>query len=419
MIFFFIVFVIIAYRICSLKNGSYKLFNLWLAIFSTYFIFTLISHSYIEDPYRDYFISVDQLLFYSNAISLSNLSYGSIFEHCFNTFKYSDTPLSIAIFASIAKIGKSIGVTDILLLEKFNIVFLGSLISIYIYKIVLLKTKDYAGLRKQIFMFAFLSPILILSAQMLRDIHVCFVYTLLLYYSLKDKCRLRWLYLIGLILIAYFLRRENGLFAILFLIIPLWNVYNKSNIYAKILLLFTLVIILVLNIGFVVGINEVMNDTISSYTERSISHADSGSLGVKLNNFPFPVNYILKATFAQFLPFPIWLPFTNDAPYVYIRIVECFFPFYWIAILWSIIKYIKLVYKRFDKILFVVFVIAVLYLVLCSASEFGTRRLLAVFPVLFSIFLIIYKPLNISVRKSLNFSIPLIIFLHLVYLFIK
>lgn len=360
--------------ICGAAKTTSKLrvFKLWSCVFFVYVLYVILTHSYIYDPLTSFFISRDQMFFYREAISLSNKTFGGIIQESFSNSRYSELPLAIALFASLARIAGMFNISDIMFFEKINVAFIASLIPVFIYKTILLRVNDSNKINIQIFWFAVLSPLLCLSAQLLRDIHICFVYTLMAYVVLNPICKFRYIYLVLLCYVAYSLRVENGLFAIIFFMIPLYQYYEKSSAFTKRILLALCIIGLVFSINVILKIKSVMDDTLDLYTTQSISKASSDSLGVKLNYLPFPLNTIAKTIFAQLLPFPLWVPFQSDAPYNYLRIVECFVPFYWIPILWSIFLHWKQIIKDNNRLILLMLLISLLYLLVCSSSVFTT-----------------------------------------------
>lgn len=421
MLLSFVIYFIIARCVCVSKHTTHslRLFKLWSVIYIIYALYAIITDCYVENPFTTFFISRDQMFFYKSAINVCDLSVIEIFRTCFSTFEYSELPLAIAWFGCLAKFANIIGVDNILLFEKLNVCFFASLIPIYIYKTILFRVKDSNRISRQIFYFAVFSPLLCLSAQLLRDIHVCFMYTLMAYVALKPVCRFRYVYLILLCYIAFSLRVENGLFAIIFFTIPLYQYYERSSTSTRAILMILCVVGLVFSISAILKIKSIMDDTLDLYTTQSIAKASSDSLGVKLNYLPFPLNTISKTIFAQFLPFPLWLPFLSNDSYNYLRIVECLTPFYWIPILWSIMLNINFIVKDRDRLVLLMIIISLLYLLLCSSGEFGTRRLLAIYPLIFISYIMLQNRSYISTFRTREYTIFLLLFLHIIYILIK
>ena len=418
MFLFIILYLILAILIT--KNKSYRLQKeqrkLWLSSFVLFFIYTLISHSYVANPFTSYFINSDQITFYTQASTLSSLSYRQIVERCFTEFEYGDASGAFALFAILFKIGKALGETDILLFLKSHVVFLSSLIPVVIYKIVIAFNSSICNLHKQILLFAIFSPVFMLSAQLMRDIHICLLYTILAYVAIRPKFPLRVLVMLIIIAIIYTFRIENGMFATAFFAIPAYSLYKKGGILGKMMIV---VIAIALIATIASAVFETMTQTLSGYTERSLEEASAGSLGAKLENLPFPINVIGKTIFAQLLPFPVWVYITDHSSYTWLRIVECFTPLYWVPIVLSTFVWWWKYRKKWDSKILLLFYIGVLYLLVCSASEFNTRRLLAAYPLIFIAYIAVKDSLRLDTSKIRAVSYAMLIFLHFVYLAIK
>lgn len=418
MFLFVILYFIIAILIT--KNKSYRLKKeqrvLWLSSFVSFFIYTLISHSYVGNPFTSYFISSDQITFYTQASTLSSLSYRQIVERCFAEFEYSDASGAFALFAILFKIGKALGETDILLFLKSHVVFLSSLIPVMIYKIVIAFNSNIRNLHKQILLFAIFSPIFILSAQLMRDIHICFLFTILAYVAIRPKFPSRILVMLIIIAITYTFRIENGMFATIFFAIPAYSQYKKGGILGKMMII---VIAIALIATIVSAVFETMNRTLTGYTERNLEEASAGSLGAKLDNLPFPLNSISKTAFAQLLPFPVWLRMSDPEPYTWLRVIECFIPLYWIPIILSTFVWWWKYRKKWNYRILLFFYISILYLLVCTTGEINTRRLLAVYPLIFIAYIVVKNSLRLETSKIRAVSYAMLIFLHFVYLAIK
>ena len=189
----------------------------WIVSFFIFIIYTLLTHSYIENPSISYFGNPDQILFYSYSLELSNYTISQIVNLSFSDFDYEGSPGAFVLFALLIKIANSIGIEDILLFLKLNVSFLSSLLIVFVYKIVLLYRCDITDIDKNVLLFAICSPLLFLSCQLMRDIHVCLLYTILAYVALRPKYRFRILLMLFIIFVTYTMRIENGIFAISFM----------------------------------------------------------------------------------------------------------------------------------------------------------------------------------------------------------
>lgn len=402
----------------SIENSykhTFEKFFLCLFVFSIYVGITVISHSYIENPFVDYFINIDQIGFYSRSYALANFSITDIFNKSFTEYHYSDSPLSYAYFATLIKLSRYLGIGDYLFFLKLNTAFIASLIPGVIYRIVRLKLYD-ESIWKPIVVFSIISPFFLYSCQLMRDVHVALLYSILCFFAIKPKQIGRYILLLGLIIITCFLRLESGLFAIAFVLLALTLKFYNTNFFGKFCVVCIILLIMISSYSYVLTL---MNDTLNSYFERSVDAASSDSLGVKLNMLPLPISVLAKTIFAMLLPFPIWQPFMENHDYTYLRIFECLFPVYWCVILLSLIHIIWTKWRVLDNEFKYLLILSFLFLTLVSASEFNVRRLMAFYPILFSVFLVFKHKYKIPIVAYFGIVTFSFILLHIIYLNIK
>ena len=405
----------LAFSISDSFRHTLEQFFLCLFVFAIYIGITVISHSYIENPFVDYFINIDQIGFYSRSHTLANFSIADIFNKSFSEYHYSDSPLSYAFFAMLIQLSRYLGIGDCLLFLKLNTAFFASLIPVFIYKIVRLKLYD-ESIWKPIVVFSIVSPFFLYSCQLMRDVHVALLYSILCFFAIKPKQIGRYILLLGLIIITCFLRLESGFFAVVFVLIALGLKFHKTNLLGKFCVVCLILLIIISSYSSVLTL---MNDTLNSYLERSVDVASSDSLGVKLNMLPLPISVLAKTIFAMLLPFPIWQPFMENHDYTYLRIFECLFPVYWCVILLSLIHIIWTKWRVLDNEFKYLLILSFLFLTLVSASEFNVRRLMAFYPILFSVFLIFKHKYKIPIVAYTGLVIFSLTFLHIIYLNIK
>lgn len=402
----------------SIENSykhTFEKFFLCLFVFSIYVGITVISHSYIENPFMDYFINIDQIGFYSSSYTLANFSITDIFNKSFTEYHYSDSPLSYAYFATLIKLSRYLGIGDYLFFLKLNTAFITSLIPGVIYRIVRLKLHN-ESIWKSIVVFSIISPFFLYSCQLMRDVHVALLYSTLCFLAVKQAQICRYILLLALIIITCCLRLESGLFAIAFVLLALALKFYNTNFFGKFCVVCIILLIMISSYSDVLAI---MNKTLDSYLERSVDFASNDSLGVKLNLLPFPISVLAKTIFAMLLPFPIWHPFQEDHSYSYLRIFECPFPIYWCVILLSLIHIIWTKWKILDNEFKYLLFLSLIYLALVSASEFNVRRLMAFYPIIFSVFLICKHKYKIPIVAYTGLVIFSLTLLHIIYLNIK
>lgn len=412
-------FVILALAFLLVFNKRKRFFTeqiiLFCSVFSVYVLFALWSNSYIENPFRDFFISIDQIFFYSEPFYLKNHSIKEIFKISFTDFRYSELPLIIFYYSVLMKWAQALGVTDFLLFLKVNTAFIGSLIPIFLYKIIRVFNAQ-GNIYRPILAFAIFSPLLYLSCQIMRDVHIALLYTIGVYLVVNDKIRFRLFYLFIIFILVYYLRVESGLFFILFIAVQQYDNFKKFDIWGKVLILVGLLALFILAIIPALG---VFAQTQESYSNRSLEAASVSSLGAKLLGLPFPINYLGMTAFGQILPFPIWLPLDDRAAYAYLRILECFQPIYWLPIIGGVIIGCYRYRRHIDLKWLMLVGIAVLYLIAISASEVNVRRLFAVYPLLFCACLYLQKHFMLNVQRLRKQCVVILVFFHLIYWIIK
>lgn len=412
-------FVILALAFLLVFNKRKRLFTeqiiLFCSVFSVYVLFALWSNSYIENPFRDFFISGDQIFFYSEPFYLKNHSIKEIFKISFTDFRYSELPLIIFYYSVLMKWAQALGVTDFLLFLKVNTAFIGSLIPIFLYKIIRVFNAQ-GNIYRPILAFAIFSPLLYLSCQIMRDVHITLLYTIGVYLVVNDKIRFRLFYLFIIFILVYYLRVESGLFFILFIAEQQYDNFKKFDILGKVLILVGLLALFILAIIPALG---VFAQTQESYSNRSLEAASVSSLGAKLLGLPFPINYLGMAAFGQMQPFPIWLPFNDNTAYAYLRILECFQSIYWLPIIVGVVIGCYRYRRHIDSKWLMFVGIAVLYIIAVSASEMNVRRQFAVYPLLFCACMYLKKFFMLNIRRLRKQSIIILIVFHLTYWVIK
>lgn len=413
---FFVIFVL-AFLFVFDKRKRYftEQMILFCSIFSIYVLFALWSNSYIENPFRDYFINSDQMFFYSDPFYLKNHSIKEIFKISFSDFRYSELPLIIFYYSVLMKWAQALGVTDLLLFLKVNSAFIGSLIPIFLYKIIRVFNAQ-GNIRRPILAFAIFSPLLYLSCQIMRDLHVALLYTIGCYVVVNYRMHLRLFYLLIIFILVYYLRVENGLFFILFIVLQQYDNFKKCDTLGKVLILGGILVLFVLAI---IPAMDVFSHTQQGYSNRSLDAAASGSFGAKLMGLPLPINYLSIAVFGQFMPFPVWWPMNESTPYTYLRIIECFQSFYWVPIVGGVIIFVYKYWKQVDPKWLMLVGMALLYIVIVTASELNVRRIFAVYPLLFCACMYLKKNFMLNVGRLRKQSIVLIVVLHLIYIIIK
>lgn len=162
-------------------------------------------------------------------------------------------------------------------------------------------------------------------------------------------------------------------------------------------------------------------DTIQTYSERAFRVANQGSLSIKLRQLPVPINWIALTGFGQIRPFPFWyiifehrpnLPFIKQLFYLPWAIAGLF----WFSVWMRLLRYPKRVIKFAKKYKYVVTVV-LLYLVVVSITQSLSRRLMAVYPLIFMAYIYVSRKLFSIKELAINTSVYCLLIV--VYVFMK
>ena len=259
------------------------------------------------------------------------------------------------------------------------------------------------------------SPLLYESAQILRDIHVALLYTIMLWLALQNKAKTI-IYLSLLAIILFFIRRESGMFSVVFFFIYIYsNFHTKRNS-------FVLLVGFALSIGAISFLSyflDTMLNVLRGYNEMVQDSASNGSLGAMLDKLPFPFNLFAKFSFGNLMPFPIWHPVIGDDLGHSLRFVQMLTPIYWTPILYSTLYYGVKEVKMIDKRIRLMIIIAFVFMIIVSYGQGMTRRFLAVYPMILIGYLYLVQNTKIDIKRFSNISCLCIAALHIVYFFIK
>lgn len=318
--------------------------SLWIIVFAIFMIVMSIIHSKIVNPTVDYFINIDEANLYNSFLELSRLNYSDIITESFTSFEYLDNSIIYCMNAMIIKIMAELGIADGLFSIKTINVFIGSLVPVFIYKCLTIFNAINTQSKRDLILFACLTPLLSNAIQNTRDVHVCLIFTLMMYLSLKQRSIKNYVGMGILVLVGFFVRAESALFSLVFLGVPVIDSLRKKGTFNKIIL-FSLVIAAVLSFSY---LYTFATETISRYYESGTDDAVSSSLSVKMRALPFPINYIGVVLFALIYPFPLWNSFGRSDLIPFMGSIEIVYPFYIIPIMLALCIFVGTRYSKLD-----------------------------------------------------------------------
>jgi hypothetical protein len=317
-------------------------------------------------------------------------------------------------------LGLLLHISNLYFFSALSNVFLGAMIPVIILKTLReVKLLDNTTIRYTCY-FAMFSPIMMDMPELTRDLHITLIYTLLMYIAFIKEIKFRYLFMTMLVVCTFYFRFENGLFAVLFLLLRVFIGTKRSR-----LTRFLLIPLLLYGLNLFANnyFSEVF-DTLIRYNNHSIESASSDSLAISAFYYlPFPLNIIGKTFFGQMIPFPVTSTFRGEGVAKLATVVSWTTPFFWIPIqihslYYFVIRY-KYVYQKYYAIT-LFYLLSLFYILSISAGQAMHRRLMPMYPFILVFFCIACKDDKEYYRKSIFTTVAVIlVFLHILYYFIK
>tara|TARA_R110002096_G_scaffold37317_1_gene103646 strand:+ start:4563 stop:5939 length:1377 start_codon:yes stop_codon:yes gene_type:complete len=396
-LFYYLLFIvlgrIICWKLASNKDEKKILLNLLYVVLPFYILFSFIIYQgYLLE--NRFFIFSDQSFFYSNIeelVSTSNSFYDVFKKTMIERIHYDYEGYFLlagtaGYFAEYYLDGNNIFIQSILV-SSFSV-----LINIYLIKILCFyipRKKAY----KYTLLFAFCSPILYYSPWVLRDMPIALFYTIAFYLIHKKWNIINFFTFIGLILITMQFRTEHGLFLLVFPMIYTYLNKQKNYFINKIWpIIFSITSVIFIYI-FVLLIPQIEKSikTVERYNKFTNESLNDG-FGSKLYSLPPVIKEFALMVNSQITPLPPWVNLNLD--YSWISLVMGLLTFIF-AVFWSKVFLVtffsffnKSIRKKTPKIIYILLGIFFLFL-LANVSNINVRRLIAVYPIFFLIYVYI------------------------------
>ncbi|MDQ0106652.1 hypothetical protein J2T02_001763 [Chitinophaga terrae (ex Kim and Jung 2007)] len=377
--------------------------KLFLVFFLVYGIFMMVTNAiYVQDPFRDTFYAKDSITFFTYIDRAASMRSIEEITKFYSTDFFSSDWKGFAWLSSIIGYAAKAIDNNNIILQKLQIVFCTSFTLVILFSMLSSYIrKDYS--EKLTVVYACFSYNFFFSAIYLRDVHIGLLFGLYFLLILNRKGFAGILLALMLTVMIYFVRPEHGYFsaALLLLYVYLlvtdakYPTLNKLKIPILVLLgLCALTQVVVLQEGF-----NTIQSTSENYLDSSMSNAGLGSFGNMLLKLPFGVRHVAVGLFSQTLPFPFYAVL-EDQPFFFPWSIAALFWF----VIWGVIIY-SLVFKPQNPLFQVkewrfLFLVAVL-LILGASSNADTRRIMAVYPVVYVIFAGAFLSRSLGERKRL------------------
>jgi len=336
----------------------------------------------------------DQGYFYEIAQDLGRLnSIEAIFSACIIDNIYLESGGAHFLFGTIAFFANNYFDGNSVLLQSLWIVFVAILSNIFVFKVLKVFFSD-ALAAKYTIVFALASPILYYSPWLLRDVHITFLYCLAIYLSFRKLSITNSILFLVVFLITYYFRIEHSLVLLLFPIVHLY--FNKET---NKLVMRLWPIVIVLGISIVSILIFMQSQSISqalegyyrydAYTSDSL---DDNGLGARLYNLPFGLKHFALVVNSQLTPLPPWIAI-NSSNNFYINITAILLGI--VTIYWSYV-FLFISFATLSKGIFaalpksfILFLGIVLVFLILNTSNINVRRIMAVYPIIFMIYVYI------------------------------
>lgn len=303
----------------------------------------------------------------------------------------------------------------------FSVAYLTALIPVFFYHTLKLYIPNRAALRGSLY-FALATPIMAYSGFLIRDIHLSLVFSIVLFWIVREVSTPRILGILLMFPIVAGLRVAN-----IFLLMAILVIYIFAGKTSKVVRFLCIVAIVVGGLFYASKIFSTLLSTQSRLehyeirTEDAVDQTDG--VGKKLYSLP-PVIKETAIVLNGLISFPFWGKMSSnlDAQEVVISAYNTITNIGWFFILTGLLYFIKplwsLLRAKKNRLLLYLFILSLLY-VTSNVSNMTTRRIMYVYPFMTLPFLIIYQHQpRIKRKKHITFSIYVIMFLTLMYVFL-
>lgn len=383
-----------------LKGPESKLFSTFFLFYTAFTLFT--DYFLVYNQYEDFFYAIDSQKFIKYASDVKYIE--GLKDFWVQVLLFPDFIGYNIINKLTFYLGNAFGVINQFLFKTQNI-FLGSLIVVYVFKLIrLFYTENIAIKSAQI--YGIFTVVFTFSAIFNRDIHIAFI-LLLYFYTVLQNPNIPKLKLFLISLSGFLFRPEHGaillIFTIFLVVYEVFENTSKRNQYSTMIVL--IICVLIPTLFLLKNQINLLTETYQNYTERTSEVATDGSFAIFLNkNLPFGIKQIVLGSYSQLAPFPFWrnlVPGSLESGNSIFRIQEAI-----AGILWPLVfigSLLSLTTKKFhwfnNKKVLVLFLFS-LIVIAGSSAEINIRRIFGVYPMLFLMFLPYYFSLNKKVRSA-------------------
>lgn len=311
-------------------------------------------------------------------------------------------------FSFIAFFAENVLDGNAVIVQLLGSVLPASLLSVVIFKTIALYVRKEKALRYALFS-SLCTPFVYYSVCLLRDIHVAFLFSLIIYlvllpYKKKNLCRI----VLIILLIASF-RVWSALFASLFVVYYIYRQYKQKKGVIVVLSFFLLVIAAAMAFSVMDSVQERL-----AMLSRNVEYkvVDNSSYLTRIFALPTPIKELVIILSSYFTPFTAWNELSSDFNLYHniFKLTIVVYEFFSFFVVWLFLKWIFVNkgLKELHESLIVLLVMVFAYFFF-SASEFTVRRTMCMFPIIYLSYINI-RDNRITTKQYMRDIIPPFVF---------
>ncbi len=402
-------------------TNRYRSYKLYILFFAIYYAFMLITnYTYVSNPYRDFFYTIDSLEFYSTMDSILQYKNGA---DAYDMVLYEARHwrgFGVLIWLT-GRIAQIVGGENSIIIQKLQIVFLASMTTVFLYNMSRIYLSQIQSWKIAI-SFGLLTHLLVFSGVFNRDLHIALIYTMG-FYILLSSWRFRNLFiLILLCFLAWQFRVQHGIFFFgfvgVFILLRLRNLYDKvASFFLGLLFIVGIAAFVFLNIGKYEKETTGKLEHYQEYHEEQFKEATG--LTAIVNRLPAVFQPVANIVLSQTYPYPphraVNVNVTGETQYL--KFPLSIAQVYWILV-WFILLY-GLFYKKnrvaIPQPIIYTLILAFLLIISVSIASYEFRRMLGAYPMIYLASAFIYfkmdkKKRNMIVQRLLLLQLGMFVF---------
>ncbi len=378
----------------DLRNKAIRIFS-W--VFTAYVLFTVFRYIDIATHMTIFNKGFDETTFWR----ISNEAIGKSFSEIINQDLlqrdvFLKEPLYWVYLHTLANIAENFFDGNHILLQLLGTSVIGAQISIFI--VGLVNKYSNKHLEKKVLSFMFLTCVLIESLIIHRDVLMMMIYVLVIYISLCRKWSIfGFVVQLLMALAAFYIREANGLFLLTLVFV---NCYLHAGKASKVLLTIMVIGFAAALITLVTYFYDTLITLSDSYAEWDELHDESSGIAVMFDQLPSPLRELARTFQGQLYPLPLWIDIVNAKTFygIIIGFVSMVVAVYWFRLMAVSVRFSFVKIKEYDIKLFVFWCACLLYILL-NCMNADPRRMMAMYPIAYVIFL---RAKDIIPRRSVK-----------------